>query len=108
MRSFNLKTPAIILVLFSPLYYSLFSCQPTRIPDTQLGNWIASAPIGDPPRSNASSFIIGTDAYVGLGFNQSVGGTGRLKDFWRFSVDSGWQQMADFAGAARSEAVAFS
>lgn len=103
-----MKTPAFLLTLSLPLFCSLFACHPTNIPDTQLGNWVASASIGDPPRGSASSFVIGTDAYAGLGFNQSIGGTGRLKDFWRFSVDSGWQQMADFPGAPRSEAAAFS
>ncbi|GGA89228.1 hypothetical protein GCM10011511_10590 [Puia dinghuensis] len=86
----------------------MFSCNRSSISATQLGDWVAGAPIGDPPRGNASCFVIGTDAYVGLGYNQSVGGTGRLKDFWRFSVDSGWQQVADFPGAPRSEAAAFS
>lgn len=108
MRSLNTKTPAFLLTLSLPLFCSLFACHPTGIPDTQLGNWVARASIGDPPRGSASSFVIGTDAYVGLGFNQSIGGTGRLKDFWKFSVDSGWQQTADFPGAPRSDAAAFS
>ena len=107
MRSFNLHTPALLIAFSMPLFCSL-SCQPTGLSDTQLGDWIASAPIGDPPRSNASSFVLGTDAYVGLGFNQSIGGTGRLQDFWKFSHDSGWQQVADFTGAPRSEAASFS
>jgi N-acetylneuraminic acid mutarotase len=106
MRSLKMKTP--VLVLSMPVFFSLFSCRPTTIPDTQLGNWVASAPIGDPPRGSAVSFVIATDAYVGLGYNQSIGNAGRLKDFWRFSVDSGWQQVADFPGAPRSNAAAFS
>jgi N-acetylneuraminic acid mutarotase len=101
MRSFKLTIPLFILSL-------LFSCRPASIPDTQLGDWIASAPIGDPPRGNASCFVIGTDAYVGLGYNQSIGNTGRLADFWRFNVDSGWQQIASFPGPPRSGAAAFS
>jgi N-acetylneuraminic acid mutarotase len=108
MRSILSKPPCFLLVLSPLVCYSLLSCHPASLADTQLGNWIASAAIGDPPRGNASCFVIGTDAYVGLGFNQSIGNTGRLKDLWRFSVDSGWQQMADFAGAPRSEAAAFS
>jgi N-acetylneuraminic acid mutarotase len=106
MRSFNLRTP--LFGLSMPVFLSLFSCHPSGIPDTQLGNWVASAPIGDPPRGNAACFVIGTDAYVGLGYNQSIGNTGRLQDLWKFSVDSGWQQMADFPGAPRSGVAAFS
>ncbi|HLZ89667.1 MAG TPA: kelch repeat-containing protein [Puia sp.] len=102
-----MKTSAFF-VLPGLFLYSLISCTHTGLPATQLGNWLASAPIGDPPRGYASVFVIGTDAYVGCGYNQSVGGTGRLKDFWRFNVDSGWAQVADFAGAPRSEAAAFS
>ena len=106
MRSFNQKSP--VNFLFTSLVFSLFACHPTNVPDTQLGDWIAKASIGDPPRGNAALFVISTDAYVGLGYNQSIGNTGRLQDLWRFSVDSGWQQMADFPGAPRSNAAAFS
>jgi hypothetical protein len=100
-----MKTSAF--VLFASVLFSLSSCNRTSIPDTQLGDWKASAPIGNAPRGNASCFVIGTDAYAGLGYNQSIGNTGRLKDFWRFNVDSGWEQVADFPGAPRSEAAAF-
>jgi len=106
MRSTNLRTP--IFAFTMQVFFSLFACHPANIPDTQLGNWVAKAPVGDPPRGGASVFVIGTDAYVGLGYNQSIGSTGRLQDFWRFSVDSGWQQMADFPGAPRNDAAAFS
>ena len=106
MRSLKAKT--LILIFSMPVFLSLVSCHPTNLPDTQLGNWIASASIGDPPRGFAASFVIGTDAYVALGYNQSTGNLGRLKDCWRFSVDSGWQQMADFPGVPRSNAAAFS
>lgn len=108
MRLLSLTSPKIIFFLSLAFYCVFFSCQPANLPDTQLGDWIAKAAIGDPPRSNAACFVIGTDAYVGLGFNQSVGNTGRLRNFWRFNVDSGWQQVADFPGAARSNAAAFS
>lgn len=106
MRSTDLNTPG--LGFFMPVLFLFFACHPTNIPDTQLGNWIAKASIGDPPRGSAASFVIGTDAYVGLGYNQSIGNTGRLRDFWQFNVDSGWRQVADFPGAPRSNAAAFS
>ena len=108
LKTYSMKTSVFFSGLFVFSLFTSFSCNRSGIPDTQLGNWVASAPMGDPPRGNASYFVIGTDAYVGLGYNQNIGNTGRLKDFWRFNVDSGWQQVADFIGAARSEAAAFS
>ena len=87
---------------------SSFSCNHVNLPNTQLGNWVQAAAIGDAPRSNASSFVIGDVAYVGLGYNESVALPGRLSDFWSFSIASGWTQIEDFPGAPRSNAAAFS
>src|SRR5260370_27912297 len=86
------------------------SCNKAKLSWVQDGNWLQAAPIGAYPRGNSSSFVIGDTAYVGLGFNESIGGpsNGRLTDFWSFSLDSGWQQKADFPGPARSNAVGFS
>lgn len=61
-----------------------------------------AAAIGAYPRSNSVSFVIGDHAYVGMGYNESIGGLGRLTDFWTFCVDSGWTQVQDFPGAART------
>jgi N-acetylneuraminic acid mutarotase len=84
------------------------SCHPVKISPMQQGDWIQSAEIGNYPRGNAVSFIIGDKAYVGTGFNENVQGTrNRLRDFWSFSVDSGWTQVQDFPGAPRSSASAF-
>ncbi|HEV9036011.1 MAG TPA: hypothetical protein VGQ51_05305 [Puia sp.] len=94
------------LIAFS--FVVVFACTPAGIPATQLGNWVQAAAIGAYPRSNSTCFTIGDDAYVGLGFNESVGGTGRLNDFWTFNVDSGWTQIEDFPGAPRSNAAGFS
>ena len=43
MRSINFNPSGFIALLF----IACFSCHPTTIPDTQLGNWVASASIGD-------------------------------------------------------------
>ena len=84
------------------------SCHTVKIDPTQEGNWIQAAPIGSYPRSNAVSFVIGRKAYVGTGYNENVQGTNnRLKDFWSFDVDSGWQQVGDLPGPPRSNASAF-
>lgn len=85
-----------------------FACTPAHLPDTQLGNWVQAAPIGLYPRGNASYFVIGNHAYVGLGYNENQPQPGRLNDFWTFSIDSGWTQLPDFPGAPRSNAAAFS
>lgn len=96
------------LSFFAVCFFVVFACTPKGIPATQLGNWVQAAAIGAYPRSNSTSFIIGDHAYVGLGYNESIGGTGRLHDFWTFSVDSGWTQVQDFPGAPRSNAAGFS
>src|SRR5450755_1238566 len=84
------------------------SCHPVKIDPTQEGNWLQAAPIGSYPRSNAVSFVLGKNAYVGTGYNENIQGTNnRLKDFWYFNADSGWQQIADLPGPPRSNASAF-
>jgi N-acetylneuraminic acid mutarotase len=103
---YRLALAAASGVLFTTL--TALSCHKTGLPDVQDGNWLDAAPIGSYPRSSASCFVIGDSAYIGLGYNETVGGLGRLADFWRFCLDSGWQQVADFPGHARSNAVGFS
>ena len=85
------------------------ACHPAGLSPQQQGNWIQSAQIGSYPRSNGVCFVIGDTSYVGTGFNENIQNSlNRLKDFWSFTVDSGWTQIADFPGAARSNAAAFS
>ncbi|HXO78204.1 MAG TPA: hypothetical protein VN824_23275, partial [Puia sp.] len=79
------SSTSIIYLLFFAFTILSFSCNRDNLPNTQLGNWVQAAAIGDAPRSNASSFVIGDVAYVGLGYNESVGSLRRLKDFWKFS-----------------------
>jgi len=95
------------LLLATPLFLS-FSCNRTGLPNTQLGNWVQAAAIGNAPRSSAACFVIDNTAYVGLGYNESLTQPGRLKDFWAFTVETGWTQVEDFPGDARSNAAAFS
>ncbi|MDP3929515.1 MAG: kelch repeat-containing protein [Bacteroidota bacterium] len=55
-------------------------------------------------RSNAVSFTIGKNVYVGLG----VGASGYLKDFYCFNTDlKSWKKVADFTGSGRQDAVSF-
>ncbi|HTI10037.1 MAG TPA: hypothetical protein VL832_15825 [Puia sp.] len=102
---------SVYLPLLGILIITLFtysSCNKANLSWAQDGNWVQAAAIGLYPRGNPSTFVIGDKAYVGLGFNESVGGRGRLNDFWSFSLDSGWIQKADFPGPPRSNAAAFS
>lgn len=93
--------------LFALFIITLVACHPDGLPDLQDGNWVKTAPIGSYPRSNSTCFVIGDSAYVGLGYNETVPGNGRLSDFWRFCLDSGWQQVADFPAIPRSNATGF-
>jgi hypothetical protein len=97
------------LAIMAPviLFLPAASCHKTGLPYTQSGNWIQSAQIGSYPRSNAVSFVIGDNAYVGTGYNPQVSNGGRLNDFWRFRTDSGWRQMQSLPGSPRSNAVGF-
>ena len=104
-------------VIFPPvigfLVVSVFcnsSCHKATLSYLQNGDWIEAHAIEGYPRGGASCFVIGNTAYVGLGYNESIGGATnyRLTDFWSFSSDTGWTQLADFPGAARSGASAFS
>ena len=99
----------VFCLLFLTFATFSFSCSNRdNLPNTQLGNWVRAAAIGDAPRGNASCFVIGDTAYVGLGYNELAGGLRRLTDFWSFTVAKGWTQLPDFPGAARSNATAFS
>ncbi|MHA4811726.1 Kelch repeat-containing protein [Flavitalea flava] len=102
---------SVYLLAFSILVIGFFagsSCSKPGLSNTQFGNWIQAAPIGNFPRSNAVSFVIGDTAYVGLGYNETVPGNHRLKDFWSFSATTGWTQLPDYPGVPRSNAVGFS
>jgi len=100
-----MRTPFCYFIFL--VFLSFTGCKPTNLPDTQLGDWLQAAAIGAYPRGSSTCFVIGDRAYVGMGFNENIGGFGRLRDFWVFSVDSGWKQLQDFPGAPRSNAAGF-
>ncbi len=59
-------------------------------------------------REGGVSFVIGGSAYVGTGYYYSNNNF-YLNDFWKYDQVSGsWSRIADFPGAARYDAVAFS
>jgi len=104
----SIRLPVIGIIVLT--VFSNFSCSKANPSYLQTGDWIQAAAIYGYPRSNASSFVIDNIAYVGLGYNETVGGATyyRLKDFWSFSSDTGWTQLQDFPDTARSSAAAFS
>lgn len=102
-RRYYLPVVSVVILLV----FTKASCHKS-MPDTQLGNWVGAAAIPNFPRGDASSFTIGDTAYVGLGLNESVGGMGRLNDFYSFNLKYGWTQLSNFPGAPRSNAVGFS
>jgi len=68
---------------------------------TQMANL---ADFGGVARNSASAFAIGTNGYIGLGFD----GNDYLKDFWQYnSLTNSWTRKADFEGSARYGAVGF-
>lgn len=67
--------------------------------------WTKKSDFPGEARFGASSFVIGNDAYVGLGENNGT----FFKDFWKYeAVSDSWTQIADFPGMPRAGAVAFS
>jgi len=69
-----------------------------------LGNWIKKSSFDGPARSSATSFVIGSYAYVATGYT----GDEYLKDLWVYNSDGDyWEQKADFTGVARSSASGF-
>jgi N-acetylneuraminic acid mutarotase len=63
-------------------------------------------------REQASSFSIGSNAYIGLGLGNNDGryriNVTHNDDFWEFnSVTKAWRRVADFKGGKRSGATSF-
>lgn len=72
--------------------------------DFERGNWVRRSVFDGVPRTNAVSFTIGGNGYMGTGYD----GDDYLNDFWEYNIDGNyWVQKADFPGTPRSAAVAF-
>lgn len=93
--------------LFSLLVLSAFiSCTPRSNLSVQSGDWAFTNELNGPARSEAVSFVIGDDVYIGTGWN---GLTTRFADFWKYDrVNNSWIQINNMPGVPRSSAVAFS
>jgi hypothetical protein len=93
--------------LLSVIVFSTFiSCGPKTDLSNQSGNWAYKSELDGPARSEAVSFVIGDEVYIGTGWN---GLTTRFSDFWKFDQTShSWIQITNMPGMPRSSAVAFS
>ena len=93
--------------LLSVIVFSAFiSCTPKTNLSDQSGNWAFVNELDGPARSEAVSFVIGDEVYIGTGWN---GLTTRFADFWKFNQSShSWIQIDNLPGMPRSSAVAFS
>jgi N-acetylneuraminic acid mutarotase len=58
-------------------------------------------------RNEGVAVVVGTKGYFGLG-KSGTSPYPRLKDFWQYDfILSTWQQLPDFPGSPRMDAVAF-
>jgi len=56
-------------------------------------------------RQGAAGFSIGNKIYIGTGLD---GSSAKLTDFWQFDLTTNtWKRLADFPGAARTNAAGF-
>jgi len=97
-----MKTNKLILLItvFSTLFISCSSDDD----DSSRGNWIERSVFDGTPRSNAFSFVIAGNGYMGTGYD----GDDYLTDFWEYDMSGDfWVQKADFPGIARSSASGF-
>jgi hypothetical protein len=93
--------------LISVIIFSAFiSCGPKTNLTNQSGNWAYENELDGPARSEAVSFVIGNEVFIGTGWN---GQTTRFSDFWKFDQSShSWIQITNMPGTPRSSAIAFS
>ncbi len=70
-----------------------------------LGDWIKKSQFEGVTRSGASSFVIGSIAYMGTGRD---GSNQRLQDFWAYDpAKNAWSQKANYGGVARYSGTGF-
>mgnify|MGYP003622767620 CR=1 FL=1 len=94
------------LLLFLSIYSLLIitSCS-NEDDDEYVGNWVRVSDLDGKPRSNASSFVIGSKGYLTGGYD----GDSYYNDLWEYDPDLNyWTQKATMPSTKRSSAVAFS
>ena len=101
----NSSLALLLLVMGAVTILSGASCSKSSTTDDLVGNWSRQSEFEGDGRTEAVSFTIGNNVYVGGGYD----GNDRLVDFWVFDQPTGtWFRKADFPGTPRNSAVAFS
>lgn len=76
--------------------------------DINEGYWSTLNDFEGTPREKAVAFVANGKAYVGLGYNRDLDKE-ELGDFWEYDpTTDDWNQVKDFEGTARYNAIAFS
>jgi N-acetylneuraminic acid mutarotase len=76
--------------------------------DVSQNKWIPIADLPGVPRTGAVSFVIGDNAYVGIGFN-GIGAPPFFKDMWSYNATTNaWTQIADFPEPNATVGIVFS
>jgi len=90
------------------LLFLMVSCFLTSCAFSQ-GTWSGISNFPGTPRNTASSFVIGSKVYVGIGDTGiSQNGINSVQDFWAWDIETNlWNKIADFPGAARASAFSF-
>ncbi|MES2849334.1 MAG: kelch repeat-containing protein [Bacteroidota bacterium] len=105
MKNFSIRT-IVLAAAITPFIFSLAGCSKSSDDDDSdiLGDWSRASDFEGVARTEAVSFTIGNNAYVGSGYD----GANWLADYWSLDPATGtWTQKADMPGAARSSATAF-
>lgn len=99
----NYKNYLLIVLTISSALFT--ACSNDDDSEIILGNWKERSVFDGIPRSNAVSFTIENNGYMGTGYD----GDDYLNDFWEYNIEGDfWAQKADFPGAARTSGVGFS
>lgn len=86
----------------------LSGCSSSDEEEDLAGDWIRQSDFEGVSRSDAASFVIDNNAYVGTGYTSATSTETRLSDFWKYDpTQDNWYSIAAFPGKARSKAVAF-
>ena len=110
MTYFNSSVPVFRLAIFSVCLLLLLSCSDNDGPKID-GNWTKIATPSTSVRNGAVSFVLNGAGYFGLGLNgtKSAGSSARgyKNDFWSFNGAVWNNDLPDFPGTPREQAVAF-
>src|SRR6516164_3169840 len=90
----NMNRFHISLLSLAFLASVLYSCSKSNVPYTQNGNWVYRGDFNGSARSEAVSFVIGNNAFVGTGIDNNFT---RYNDFWQLTVNgnnASWYQVA--------------